>query len=57
MGFARLAEEWQGVFWHEKTRSLLIVYAGDLKLAARVEEHDNLWKAIRDVIGMVQEPH
>ena len=29
VGFERLAEEWQGVFWHEETRSLLLVYVDD----------------------------
>ena len=52
IGFARLSEEWQCVFWHEETRSLLIVYVDDFKLAARAGEHDALWKAIRDVIDM-----
>ncbi len=26
IGLERLAEEWQGVFWHEKTRSFMLVY-------------------------------
>ena len=25
IGFTRLAEEWQGVFWHDATRSSLVV--------------------------------
>ena len=52
VGFSILAEEWPGVFWHEATRSLLIVYVYDFKLAARKEEHDALWKSIRKVINM-----
>ena len=52
VGFERLAEEWQGVFWHEKTRSLLIVYVDDFKLAAKTGEHDALWTSIRAVIDM-----
>ena len=51
-GFERLAEEWPGVFWHKKTRSMLIVYVDDFKLAARHGEHDALWKSIRQVIDM-----
>ena len=52
IGFSSLAEEWPGVFWHDATRSLLIVYVDDFKLAARKEEHDALWKSIRKVINM-----
>ena len=40
MGFDRIAEEWPGVFWHEETMSLLIVYVRDFRLAAKVGEHD-----------------
>jgi hypothetical protein len=50
--FIRLAEEWQGVYWHEKTRSLLNVYVDDVKFAAKTEAHDSLWKSIREVIDM-----
>ena len=52
IGFTRLAEEWQGVFWHERTRSLLIVYVDDFKPAALHGEHDALWASIRGVIDM-----
>ena len=48
--FSRLAEEWPGVFWHEETRSFLVVYVDDFKLAAKHGEHDALWAAIRGVI-------
>ena len=50
--YTRLAEEWPGVFWHEKTNSLLIVYVDDFKLAAKAEHHDALWAEIRKVIDM-----
>ena len=52
VGFVRLAEEWPGVFWHEKTRSMLIVYVDDFKLAAKSEAHDAIWASIREVIDM-----
>ena len=52
IGFTSPAEEWQGVFWHERTRSLLIVYVDDFKLAARHGEHNALWASIRKVIDM-----
>ena len=51
-GFAPFAEEWQGVYWHEVSRALLIVYVDDFKLAARHGEHDALWSSIRKVIDM-----
>ena len=35
IGFERLAEEWQGVYWLKATRSMLIVYVGDFKPAAK----------------------
>ena len=41
-----------GVYWHEKTKSMLIVYIDDFKLAAKHEDHDAHWKAIRKVIDM-----
>ena len=50
--YTRLAEEWPGVYWHEETKSLLIVYVDDFKLAAKAEMHDRLWAAIRRVIDM-----
>ncbi len=40
------------MFWHTETKSLLIVDVDDFKLAAREEEHDALWSAIRRVINM-----
>ena len=52
IGWTRLAEEWQGVFWHKKTSSMMIVYVDDFKLAARHKEHDALWSSIRKVIDM-----
>ena len=51
-GFVRLAEEWPGVFWHEKTRPMLIVYVDDFKLAAKAEAHDAIRASIRKVIDM-----
>ena len=50
--YTRLAEEWPGVYWHEETKSFLIVYVDDFKLAAKAELHDRLWAAIRRVIDM-----
>ncbi len=47
LGFERLAEEWPGVFWRDKTRSMLIVYVDDCKLAAKAEAHDAIWRSIR----------
>ena len=52
IGFERLAEEWQGVYWHKSSRSMLIVYVDDFKLAAKHGEHDAIWKSIRNVIDM-----
>ena len=52
IGFVRLAEEWPGVFWHEKTRSMLIVYVDDFKLAAKSEARDAIWASIWQVIDM-----
>ena len=40
------------MLWHEKTKSLLIVYVGDFKLAAGAELHDKLWEEIRKVTDM-----
>ena len=51
IGFKRLAG-WQGDSWHEKTRSLLLVYVGDYKLVAKTGEHDALLASIRSVIDM-----
>ncbi len=45
--YTKLAGEWPGVFWHEATRSLLIVYVDDFKLSAKAELHDALWAKIR----------
>ncbi len=50
VGLERLAEEWQGVFRHEKTRSLLIVYVDDFRLAAK--HGDALWESIWAVVDM-----
>jgi hypothetical protein len=52
IGWTRLAEEWPGTFWHQKTGSMMIVYVDDFKLAAKHAEHDALWAAIRKVIDM-----
>jgi hypothetical protein len=52
IGWTALAEEWQGVFWHSATSSMLIVYVDDFKLAAKPANHDALWKSIRSVIDM-----
>mgnify|MGYP000518012010 CR=1 FL=1 len=52
VGYTKLAEEWPGTFWHEKTKSLLTVYVADLKLAANAELHGKLWAEIRKVIDM-----
>ncbi len=35
-----------------ETRSMLIVYVDDFKLAAKTEAHDAIWKSIREVIDM-----
>ena len=40
------------MLWHEKTRSMLIVYVVDFRLAAKLGEHDALWASIRAVIDM-----
>ena len=56
IGYTSIAEEWPGVYWHEPTRAMLIVYVDDFKLAARVADHDALWKAIRKVIDMDPKP-
>ena len=57
IGFKRLAEEWPGVFWHEETTSLLIVYVDDFKLAGnKTGEDDTFWKSIREVIDMGPNP-
>ena len=50
--YTQLAEEWPGVYWHEETKSLLIVYVDDFKFAARAGMHDALWAEIRKVIDM-----
>ena len=47
-----MAEEWPGVFWHEKTLSMLIVYVDDFKLAAKSEANDAICASIREVIDM-----
>ena len=52
VGWTRLAEEWQGVFWHDAKRAMLIVYVDDFKLAAPKGDHDGLWESIRSVIDM-----
>ena len=52
IGWCRLAEEWPGVYWHDETKSLLIVYVDDFKLAAKAEFQDRLWADIRRVIDM-----
>ena len=39
ISYARIAEEWPEVFWHEEAKSLLSVYTNDFKLAAKVGEH------------------
>ncbi len=52
IGYERIAEEWPGVYWHEETKALLIVYVDDFKLAAKAGDHDRLWAAIRGVIDM-----
>ncbi len=52
VGWPRLAEEWQGVYWHEAKRAMLIVYVDDFKLAALKKDHDGLWTSIRSVIDM-----
>ena len=51
IGYERIAEEWPGVYWHEETNALLIVYVDDFKLAAKAGDHDRLWAAIRGSSG------
>ena len=51
-GYTIAAEERPGVYWHEETKSLLIVYFDDFKLSAKAEHHDALWAEIRKVIDM-----
>ena len=43
------------MFWHDATKSFLIVYVDDFKLAAKAELHDQLWKGIKPVIDMDDE--
>ena len=38
--YTKAAEEWPGAYWHEETKSLLIVYVDDFKLSAKAERHD-----------------
>ena len=54
-GWTTLCDEWNGVFWHDATKSLLIAYVDDFKLVAKAELHDQLWKRIKSVIDMDDE--
>ena len=56
-GWTMLSEDWNGVFWHESTKSLLIVYVDDFKLAAGAELDDEPWAAIKSVIHMDDETY
>ena len=55
LGFIRAAEEWPSVFWHPEKQALLVIYVDDFKLAAREEDHAEIWAAIRSVIDMDEE--
>ena len=55
VGWTTLSEEWNGVFWHDATKSLLIAYVDDFKLAASAKLHGKLWKGIKSVIDMDDE--
>ena len=48
-------EGWNSVFWHEKKKALLVLYVDDFKLAAKKDDHDQLWKEIRAVSDMDEE--
>ena len=52
LGLHVLQKNGKASFWHEETRSLLIFYVEDFKLAAKHGEHDALWVSIRAVIDM-----
>ena len=50
--YRKAAEEWPVVYWHEETKSLLIVYVDDFKLSAKAGMHDALWAEIRKAIDV-----
>jgi hypothetical protein len=52
VGFSRIAEEWWGVYWNDQKNALLVVYVDDFKLAARAQDHNQIWKDLRSVISM-----
>ena len=52
LGFQKVGEEWNNVYWHPSKKAMLIVYVDDFKLAARKEDHDELWKNLRKFIEM-----
>jgi hypothetical protein len=52
LGFQKVGEEWNSVYWHPSKKAMLIVYVDDFKLAARKEDHDGLWKNLRKFIDM-----
>jgi hypothetical protein len=53
--YIKSAEERPGVYWHEETKSLTIVYVDDFKLSAKAGMHDALWADIRKAIDMYPE--
>ncbi len=55
LGFVRIAEEWKSLYWHPQKRAVLLVYVDDIKLAARREHLDELWKGLRSLIEMDEE--
>ncbi len=50
-----LPRVWSGVFWHESTKSMLLVYSDDFILAANAELHNICRKDIKSVIDMGDE--
>ena len=54
-GWVKLAEEWNSVFWHPVKEAMLIIYVDDFKMAAKAEDHDQLWKDLKSVIDMEDE--
>ena len=44
--YTKAAEEWPGVYWHEETKSLLIVYVDDFELSAKAGMHEAVWAEI-----------
>ena len=47
-------EDWLSCYWHDETRSLLVVYVDDFKLAGPADQLEHLWDSIRD--GLTMDP-